>query len=95
MPPVDIYTTRICPYCRMAKALLGRKGVAFNEIDVGGDPGLRGQMIARANGRTTVPQIFIGGIHVGGSDDLHALEHAGKLDRLLAEQDSKPTDQRP
>lgn len=85
MPPVDIYTTQWCPYCQMAKALLTRKGVPYNEIDVsrGGD---RQAMIARANGRMTVPQIFIGKMHVGGSDDLHALERAGKLDALLADE---------
>jgi len=83
MPPVDIYTTRWCPYCHMAKALLKRKGVDYNEIDASaGD--VRNAMIQRANGRMTVPQIFIGKTHVGGSDDLHALERAGKLDALLA-----------
>lgn len=85
MPPVEIYTTRWCPYCRMAKALLDRKGVSFTEIDLSKDRERRGEMIERANGRTTVPQIFIGKVHVGGSDDLHALERAGKLDALLAD----------
>jgi glutaredoxin 3 len=84
MPPVEIYTTRICPYCHRAKALLARKGVAFTEIDVSGDRAKRELMIQRANGRMTVPQIFIGPIHVGGSDDLYELEHEGKLDALLA-----------
>ena len=84
MAHVTIYTTRFCPYCLRAKALLGRKGAAFEEIDVGGDPALRRQMTERAHGRVTVPQIFIGGAHVGGSDDLHALERAGRLDPLLA-----------
>jgi glutaredoxin 3 len=85
MPPVDIYTTQWCPYCTMAKALLKRKGVAYNEIDASaGD--IRQDMIKRANGRMTVPQIFIGKTHVGGSDDLHALERAGKLDTLLADE---------
>jgi glutaredoxin 3 len=84
MPPVEIYTTRWCPYCHMAKALLKRKGVAFTEIDVSRDPALRNAMTERANGGYTVPQIFIGATHVGGSDDLHALERAGKLDALLA-----------
>jgi len=83
MPTVDIYTTRFCPYCVAAKSLLKRKGVAYNEIDVGGDMESRQKMIARANGRMTVPQIFIGKMHVGGSDELHALERAGKLDALL------------
>ena len=86
MPPVDIYTTRYCPYCHAAKALLNKKGVPFTEIDLSGDYARRGEMIERANGRTTVPQIFIGGVHVGGCDDLHALEHAGELDPLLAGQ---------
>jgi glutaredoxin 3 len=84
MPPIDIYTTRYCPYCNAAKALLKKKGAAYNEIDVSGDWELREVMIERANGRMTVPQIFIGQTHVGGSDDLHALESAGKLDLLLA-----------
>lgn len=69
----------------MAKALLDRKGVSFTEIDLSKDRERRGEMIERANGRTTVPQIFIGKVHVGGSDDLHALERAGKLDALLAD----------
>lgn len=84
MPPVEIYTTRYCPYCVSAKALLRRKGVAFSEIDVGKDWQRRGEMIERASGRTTVPQIFIGEVHVGGCDDLHALDRAGKLDPLLS-----------
>ena len=84
MPPVEIYTTRYCPYCHAAKALLNRKGVAFTEIDLAGNWERRDEMIERANGRMTVPQIFIGPVHVGGSDDLHALERAGKLDPLLA-----------
>jgi glutaredoxin 3 len=86
MPPVEIYTTRYCPYCVRAKALLARKGVAFTEIDVSGNAELRSAMVARAHGRMTVPQIFIGTVHVGGSDDLHALERAGRLDDLLAAQ---------
>jgi glutaredoxin 3 len=84
MPPVEIYTTRWCPYCHMAKALLKRKGVSYSEIDVGRERERRAEMIQRANGRTTVPQIFIGATHVGGCDDLHELEDAGKLDPLLA-----------
>jgi glutaredoxin 3 len=84
MPPVEIYTTRYCPYCHAAKALLKRKGVAFKEIDVGADRRLRSQMTERAHGRYTVPQIFIGSVHVGGCDDLHDLEAAGRLDPLLA-----------
>jgi glutaredoxin 3 len=84
MPAVEIYTTRYCPYCTAAKALLKRKGVDFIEIDVANDWELRDKMIKRANGGYTVPQIFIGTLHVGGSDDLHALEDEGKLDALLA-----------
>ena len=84
MPPVEIYTTRWCPYCAMAKSLLKRKGVAFMEIDLSRDSERRSEMIERANGRMTVPQIFVGPVHVGGSDELHALERAGKLDALLA-----------
>ena len=84
MRPVEIYTTPICPYCHAAKRLLDRKGVSYREIDVSRDPSLRAAMTQRAKGRRTVPQIFVGDTHVGGSDDLHALDHAGKLDRLLA-----------
>ena len=84
MPPVEIYTTRYCPYCVSAKALLKRKGVAFSEIDVGKEWERRAEMVERANGRNTVPQIFIGETHVGGCDDLHALDRAGKLDPLLS-----------
>jgi len=80
---VEIYTTRFCPYCSAAKALLKRKGVSYSEIDVSRDFERRAEMIQRANGRMTVPQIFIGTMHVGGSDELHALELAGKLDPLL------------
>lgn len=84
MRPVEIYTTPICPYCHAAKRLLQNKGVAYAEIDVSRDLRLREAMIQRAKGRRTVPQIFIGDQHVGGCDDLHALDHAGKLDPLLA-----------
>ncbi len=83
MPPIEIYTTRYCPYCTAAKALLKRKGATYNEIDVSRDINRRSEMIQRANGSMTVPQIFIGSVHVGGSDELHALERAGKLDPLL------------
>ena len=86
MREVEIYTTLFCPYCSMAKALLKRKGIAYNEINVTANRARRSEMIERANGRMTVPQIFIGNLHVGGSDDLHALERAGKLDALLAGQ---------
>ncbi len=81
---VEIYTTQTCGYCRAAKALLTRKNVPFKEIDVSAGGELRRAMTARANGGTTVPQIFINDAHVGGCDDLYALDHAGKLDRLLA-----------
>jgi len=84
MAPVDIYTSPICGYCHMAKRLLKQKGVPFNEINVLGDDGARAKMLERAPGARTVPQIFIGSTHVGGSDELHALERAGKLDSLLA-----------
>jgi glutaredoxin 3 len=83
-PTVEIYTTPFCGYCAMAKRLLDRKGIPYREIDVSNDPSLRQAMVQKANGRRTVPQIFIGTMHVGGSDDLHALDYAGKLDPLLA-----------
>ena len=85
MAAVDIYTIMYCPYCADAKELLSSKGVSFHEIDVSGNREVRQQMIERANGRSTYPQIFIGSTHVGGCDDLYALEAAGKLDPLLAE----------
>jgi glutaredoxin 3 len=81
---VEIYTKTFCSYCWRAKMLLESKGVAFNEISVDFGGELRQQMIQRANGRTTVPQIFIGDTHVGGCDDLLALEHDGRLDALIA-----------
>lgn len=84
MPRIEIYTTPWCPYCIAAKRLLGRKGVAFEESDVSADPSLRREMMQRAKGRHTVPQIFINGTHIGGSDELHMLDRAGKLDPLLA-----------
>jgi glutaredoxin 3 len=83
MPRVTIYTTPFCPYCHSAKALLRRKNVEFSEIDVSFDPQERQRMMAKAQGRRTVPQIFIGETHVGGSEELHALERQGKLDPLL------------
>lgn len=83
MSQIEIYTTRYCPYCRAAKQLLSNKGAAFTEIDVSGDTDGRGKMVARANGYMTVPQIFIGSMHVGGFDDLYALDRAGKLDALI------------
>lgn len=84
MKPVEIYTTQTCPYCIAAKSLLRKKGAAFKEIDVGANPALRVAMTERAGGKRSVPQIFIGGTHVGGCDDLHALDDAGKLDPMLA-----------
>jgi glutaredoxin 3 len=84
MPAVELYTTPSCPYCIAAKELLRRKGVDFKDIDVAGRPELRAEMMARAGGRRSVPQIFIGATHVGGCDDLYALDDAGKLDPLLA-----------
>src|SRR4029077_4660934 len=90
MTKVEIYTTRFCPYCHAAKQLLTRKGVEFTEIDVSGDPKGRSEMVARANGRMTVPQIFIGSTHVGGYDELSALERAGRLDPLLGRDDDAP-----
>jgi glutaredoxin 3 len=84
MPRIEVYTTPYCPYCVDAKDLLRRKGVEFTEINVAGFPERRAEMVARAKGRTTVPQIFIGSTHVGGCDDLYELDDAGKLDPLLA-----------
>jgi len=84
MKQVDIYTTPICGYCHMAKRLLKKKGVAFNEINVMGNATARAQMTERAPGARTVPQIFIGATHVGGSDELYELDFDGDLDALLA-----------
>ncbi|CAO4163729.1 glutaredoxin 3 [Methylorubrum populi] len=84
MQPVTIYTTAWCPYCSAAKTLLRDKGVTFTEIDVEKTAGARATMVQRAGGRTSVPQIFIGDKHVGGCDDLYALDRAGGLDPLLA-----------
>jgi glutaredoxin 3 len=84
MARIEIYTTPTCPYCIAAKRLLTKKGAAFEEIDVAGDSQGRKAMSARAGGRTTVPQIFIDDRHIGGCDDLHALDEAGGLDPLLA-----------
>jgi glutaredoxin 3 len=83
-PRIEIYTTPTCPYCIAAKRLLTQKGVAFEEISLAWDPLGRRRMSERANGRTTVPQIFIDGRHVGGCDDLYALDRNGGLDPLLA-----------
>ena len=84
MPNITIYTKDWCPYCTAAKELLQRKQAAFDEISVDGDPAGQRAMAQRANGRSSVPQIFIGETHVGGCDDLYALEQAGRHDALLA-----------
>ena len=83
MAKVEIYATMFCPYCSRARALLQRKGVDFTEIDIIEEPRRRDEMIRRAGGRTTVPQIFINGEHIGGSDDMAALDRAGQLDAKL------------
>jgi glutaredoxin 3 len=83
MPEITIYTKSWCPYCAAAKRLLSAKGAAFTEIDIEKKPEARAEMIRRAGGRTSVPQIFIGDEHVGGSDDIHALDDAGKLEAML------------
>ena len=84
MVQIEIYTTPYCPYCIAAKRLLSEKDVTFTEIDVARDPSQRSVMVDRARGRMTVPQIFIGETHVGGFDDVYALDQAGGLDPLLA-----------
>jgi glutaredoxin 3 len=84
MKNVRIYTTPICPYCVRAKSLLAKKGVAVEEVDVFMDAAARDEMLAKSGGARTVPQIFIGDTHVGGCDELYALEKAGELDPLLA-----------
>ena len=84
MKPVEIYTSPLCGFCHAAKRLLTQKGVSFAEIDIARQPNKRQEMMQRANGRHTVPQIFIGQQHIGGCDELHALERAGKLDPMLA-----------
>jgi glutaredoxin 3 len=85
LSPVTVYSSPFCPYCFMAKKLLKDKGVAFEEVDVLMHPARRREMVDRAGGRTTVPQIFIGAVHVGGYDDLAALEGDGRLDPLLGQ----------
>ena len=84
MQPIEIYTSPLCGFCHAAKRLLTQKGATFTEIDVLADPSRKPEMVLRANGGRTVPQIFVGETHVGGCDDLYALERAGKLDALLA-----------
>lgn len=83
MAKVTIYTTPICPYCMMAKRLLSQKGAEFEEINVMGRSELRAEMVQKAGGRSTVPQIWIGTEHVGGCDDLYALDAQGRLDAML------------
>ncbi len=83
MKKVEIYTTNMCPYCSAAKALLQKKGIKYSEIDVSDDPDTRKKMSERAGGRRSVPQVFIGAEHVGGCDDLHELDAAGGLDKML------------
>ena len=80
---VEIYSSLFCPYCARARSLLQRKGVAFTDVDIMEDTSKRDEMMARAGGRTSVPQIFIDGEHIGGSDELYALDRAGKLDAKL------------
>ncbi len=84
MKDVVIYTRKMCGFCTAAKRLFSDKGVGFRELDATFDPGLRNEMIQRANGSSTFPQIFIGDNHIGGCDDLMALERSGKLDPMLA-----------
>jgi glutaredoxin 3 len=86
MAQVEIYTSPLCGYCWRAKRLLDRKGVAYAEIDLFAEPHRRAEMMKRADGRRTVPQIFIDDVGIGGSDDLQMLESKGELDRLLAQQ---------
>lgn len=83
MAQVEIYTTMLCPYCFRAKKLLEERGAAFKELDVMMDSKLRSEMRTRAGGRTSVPQIFINGLHVGGCDELYALDREGRLKSLL------------
>ena len=85
MAKVEIYTSPLCGYCHAAKRLLTKKGVEFEETNVITSPGKRGEMMDRAGGRTSVPQIFINGEHVGGSDELHELDFDGRLDPMLAQ----------
>jgi glutaredoxin 3 len=86
MAKVEMYSTMFCPYCARARSLLQRKGVSFTDVDIDAEPKRRDEMVKRANGGYTVPQIFIDGEHIGGSDDLMALENAGKLDAKLGVQ---------
>ncbi|MEM6615181.1 MAG: glutaredoxin 3 [Pseudomonadota bacterium] len=85
---IEIYTQALCGFCTMAKRLLNKKGLAFDEIDVTGNAPLRASMSERAGGRTSTPQIFIGSTHIGGCDDLYAADKSGKLDTVLAQEAS-------
>jgi glutaredoxin 3 len=84
MTNVEIYTSPLCGFCHAAKRLLSQKGIEFSEVDVWANPDRKPEMIQRANGGRTVPQIFVGDVHIGGCDDLYALERSGGLDKLLA-----------
>jgi len=90
MASIEIYTRQYCSYCHFAKDLLSRKGVNFREIDVTGNADMRRQMTERAQGRNTLPQIFIGSEHIGGCEELYALEDAGELDPLLQQGEDRP-----
>jgi glutaredoxin 3 len=85
MADILVYSGDYCPYCQRAKMLLKKKGAAFKEINVGTDPAQRAEMMKKSGGKQTIPQIFINGQHIGGCDDLYALDAAGKLDPLLAQ----------
>jgi glutaredoxin 3 len=89
-PEIVMYSSAWCPYCVRARALLERKGLAFREVKIDQDPAGRDAMLARSGGRRTVPQIFVGDFHVGGFDDLYALDKAGKLDELISTKDTTP-----
>ena len=83
MKKIELYSTQTCGFCRAAKSLLDDKGICYKEIDISFDPELRGKMVRKANGRRTVPQIFINDAHLGGFSDLYALQQSGALDKLL------------
>ncbi len=84
MKTVEIYTSPLCGFCHAAKRLLSKKGIEFSEVDVWANPDRKPEMIQRANGGRTVPQVFVGDVHIGGCDDLYELERSGGLDKLLA-----------
>ena len=85
MKKITLYSTRTCGFCRAAKSLLDDKGISYKEIDISSDPELRGQMMTKANGSRTVPQIFINDAHLGGFYDLYSLQQSGTLDKLLGD----------